>query len=170
MIKKKITEEFLVDIGFEKQIVFDGCYYYDYTFINKPYCDLGLTGSLLTTGIVVRLFPYGEWFQYHYQHEVIRLINAIKNKPMNMKVENMESSNGNKVANQFVITTDEGQMFQSYNSNIAFLPSDGGKVVIGKNWDYSNTTGKYRNLFLGETKKQTQAKIDSGEYIYDENL
>ena len=32
-------------------------------------------------------------------------------------------------------------------------------------WDYSKTTGKYRNQFLGETKKETQAKIDSGEYI-----
>ena len=32
-------------------------------------------------------------------------------------------------------------------------------------WDYSSTTGRYRNKFLGETKKETQAKIDSGEYI-----
>jgi hypothetical protein len=27
------------------------------------------------------------------------------------------------------------------------------------------TTGKYRNQFLGETKKDTEAKIKSGEYI-----
>ena len=32
-------------------------------------------------------------------------------------------------------------------------------------WDYSVTTGKYRNQFLGETKAETQKKIDSGEYI-----
>jgi hypothetical protein len=31
-------------------------------------------------------------------------------------------------------------------------------------WDYSQTTGKYRNQFLGETKKETEAKIASGEY------
>jgi hypothetical protein len=32
-------------------------------------------------------------------------------------------------------------------------------------WDYSKTTGKYRNLFLGETKSETEKKIKSGEYI-----
>ncbi len=33
-----------------------------------------------------------------------------------------------------------------------------------KYWDYSATTGKHRNAFLGETKAETQAKINSGEY------
>jgi hypothetical protein len=33
------------------------------------------------------------------------------------------------------------------------------------NWDYSVTTGKYRNIFLEETKKETQKKIDQGIYI-----
>jgi hypothetical protein len=32
------------------------------------------------------------------------------------------------------------------------------------NWEYSVTTGKYRNQFLMETKKETEAKIKSGEY------
>ena len=32
-------------------------------------------------------------------------------------------------------------------------------------WNYSVTTGKYRNLFLGENRKQTERKIKSGEYI-----
>jgi hypothetical protein len=41
-----------------------------------------------------------------------------------------------------------------------------GQIYLDRNkWDYSTTTGKYRNQFLGETKKETQAKIDSGEYI-----
>ena len=81
-----------------------------------------------------------------------------------VKVRNMKSSNGNSVANQFVIKTDDATYFQSYNSVIA-------KRMIGVvyldeyYWDYSVTTGKYRNMFLGETKKETQAKIDSGEYI-----
>lgn len=89
---------------------------------------------------------------------------------MKLKVENMTSSNGNNVPNQFIITLDNGRMFQSYNSNIAFIPCDGGKIVLGRNWDYSKTTGKYRNMFLGETKKETLAKLQSGEYILDENL
>ena len=31
-------------------------------------------------------------------------------------------------------------------------------------WDYSSTTGKYRNQFLGEKKAETLKKIRSGEY------
>ena len=38
-------------------------------------------------------------------------------------------------------------------------------AYLDKNkWDYSTTTGKYRNQFLGETKKETEKKIESGEY------
>ena len=36
-----------------------------------------------------------------------------------MKVQNMTSSRGNKVANQFIIYTESGSVFQSYNSIIA---------------------------------------------------
>jgi hypothetical protein len=33
-------------------------------------------------------------------------------------------------------------------------------VYLDENkWDYSVTTGKYRNIFLGETRKETQKKI-----------
>lgn len=41
-------------------------------------------------------------------------------------------------------------------------------IVLDRDtWDYSTTTGKYRNQFLGESKKETQAKIDSGVYKLD---
>jgi len=83
-----------------------------------------------------------------------------------MKVENLESNRGNKIANQFEITASNGRYFQSYSSMIVFIPNDGGKVQLDeKHWDYSKTTGKYRNLFLGEDKKTTEAKIRSGEYL-----
>ena len=94
----------------------------------------------------------------------------------------MTSSKGNKVANQFIVNdatikhvspngTDNfltGTMFQSYNSNIVFIPAPafGKEVLLDRTyWDYSVTTGKYRNMFLGETKAETQKKIDNGEYI-----
>ena len=87
-----------------------------------------------------------------------------------MKVENMTSPQGNKVTNQFIITDimlDTGKTvvyFQSYDSIIA--RKEGGDTILDKyKWDYSKTTGKYRNQFLGETKAETQKKIDSGEYI-----
>ena len=55
-----------------------------------------------------------------------------------MKVRNMTSSSGNEVANQFIIETDKGELFQSYNSAIAFIPNDSSeKIRLGKNWDYS---------------------------------
>ena len=81
-----------------------------------------------------------------------------------MKVENMTSNNGNKIANQFIIDDDNGNtFFQSYNSIIVKRNFDG--VTLDKNyWDYSVTTGKYRNLFLNETKKETEAKIKAGLY------
>ena len=80
-----------------------------------------------------------------------------------MKVQNMTSNNGNKIANQFIITDGNKQTFQSYNSVIAV--KEGRKVVLDSYyWDYSKTTSKYRNIFLGETTKETEAKINSGEY------
>ena len=86
-----------------------------------------------------------------------------------MKVENIESSKGNKIANQFVITDDkQNEYFQSYNSMIVKKDYENDQVKIfldQKYWNYSNTTGKYRNIFLGETIKDTKAKIKSGEYI-----
>lgn len=83
---------------------------------------------------------------------------------MKTKVKNMMSRNYNHIANQFEITTPEGVYFQSYQSVIVFIPHNG-KTQLDKNkWDYSVTTGKYRNQFLGESKKETEDKIKSGEY------
>ena len=84
---------------------------------------------------------------------------------MTAKVRQMTSnSSGNPVANQFVIYTDEGTYFQSYNSVIAFRDNER-KITLDKYyWDYSRTTGKYRNEFLGEYIADTRAKIESGEY------
>ena len=95
---------------------------------------------------------------------------ALNTKYIIMKVQNMISSKGNSVPNQFIVRTDKGKMFQSYNSNIAFIPRNGDKISLGIDWDYSKTTGKYRNIFLGETKKETEAKIISGVYVVDNNL
>ena len=80
-----------------------------------------------------------------------------------MKVENMTSARGNKVANQFIINSEEGCYFQSYNSIIVKI--EGREVYLDEYyWDYSVTTGKYRNDFLGEGIAETRAKIKSGEY------
>jgi hypothetical protein len=81
-----------------------------------------------------------------------------------VKVENMQSPNGNDVPNQFLIYTDECVYFQSYSSVIAFKPKEG-KIKLDENkWDYSKTTGKYLNIFLRENKAEIQRKIDNGLY------
>lgn len=75
-----------------------------------------------------------------------------------MKISNFESKNGNKVPNQFIIHTPEFTLFQSYNSTIIKTTFEDGKRVVYLDeyfWDYSKTTGKYRNQFLGEDKKTT---------------
>jgi hypothetical protein len=55
--------------------------------------------------------------------------------------------------NQIVCITNEGTFFQSYNSVIAIRKNDGSIELDENYWDYSKTTGKYRNKFLGEDEK-----------------
>jgi len=81
-----------------------------------------------------------------------------------MKVQNMQSAQGNDIANQFIITDGNKETFQSYQSIIAI--NEGGKITLDENkWDYSVTTGKYRNKFLGEGIAITRKKIQAGEYV-----
>ena len=81
-----------------------------------------------------------------------------------MKVENITSARGNTVPNQFIITDNGDEYFQSYRSIIAKRSK--GKIYLDDYyWDYSVTTGKYRNEFLGEGIAETRKKIASGEYI-----
>ena len=96
------------------------------------------------------------------------------------KVKPLVGRTGKPVANQYVIEDDQGNTyFQSYKSIIAKIPdlhnttaftkndlnSDRFQIVLDKKyWNYSMTTSKYRNQFLNETTKETQSKINSGEY------
>jgi len=95
-----------------------------------------------------------------------------------MRVENFKNRDGRPVANQFLIFEDENPTsgnavvyFQSYETVIAkrdkFRAGEAKRQIWldRDGWDYSTTTGKYRNQFLDETKKETEKKIKSGEYI-----
>ena len=83
-----------------------------------------------------------------------------------MKVENMVSSNGNKVPNQFWITDNNADYFQSYKSMIA--KREDGIITLDCNyWDYSVTTSKYRNKFLGRTSKEIKQGIKDGSLLLD---
>ena len=79
-----------------------------------------------------------------------------------MKVENMTSNNGNKIANQFIIydTDNNYTYFQSYNSIIIQKIENECFIYLDeKYWNYSKTTSKYRNKFLNMTTKEIENAI-----------
>ena len=86
----------------------------------------------------------------------------------NFKVQNV-NNNGREVPNQFEIFYGENnkhKIFQSYNSLI--IKWENGIIVeVGKNWDYSKTTSKYRNLLTGMNKKSFEKKLNEG-FEWDE--
>jgi hypothetical protein len=82
---------------------------------------------------------------------------------LKIRVENMESRNGNKVPNQFVINAGSTEYFQSYNTVIVARNSEG-TFLDSDAWNYSRTTSKYRSEFLGESTKETEKKIKNGTY------
>ena len=93
-------------------------------------------------------------------------INQLTNGVNNMQVIQMHSPKSyNPVANQYKIHDNFGNtFFQSYRSLIAKITATG-QIFLDKNyWDYSRTTGKYRNIFLSETMAETKKRIKSGEY------
>lgn len=68
-----------------------------------------------------------------------------------IRVQNLKSTRtGEKVANQFLIIneTDNTETFQSYDSTIAIVDWNEKTIKIGNDWNYSTTTGKYRNVFF----------------------
>lgn len=75
-----------------------------------------------------------------------------------MRVSNMKSANGNKVANQFVIENGNTLTFQSYDSEILNVNVPNRTLVIHPDWNYSRTTAKYRNMFLADLGIQLSTK------------
>lgn len=94
-------------------------------------------------------------------------------------VRNINSSrSGRAVANQFVITTNEGTYFQSYNSVIAKVDKEG-RLTLSHLWDYSVTTSKYLYQFIKEywcrdyysiNKKWVAEKLKEGEILYQDTI
>ena len=81
-----------------------------------------------------------------------------------ISVRNMISPKGNFIPNQFKIWNGDGRYFQSYNSIIAFIDHNGNVFLDEYYWDYSRTTSKYRNLFLGEGTETIKHFVKTGKY------
>jgi hypothetical protein len=74
-----------------------------------------------------------------------------------------------EVKNQFIITSDKGEMFQSYDSPICLVDNNK-EVHLSDHWDYSRTTMKYLGRFLGMDSKEIRASVKSGEFKMDLSL
>ena len=89
-------------------------------------------------------------------------------------VETMTSRSGNPIPNQVILTESIGRTFVSYGSKIVFMSktkdSDGLPIHIILDetyWDYSKTTGKYRNEFMGMGVQKVRDYIKSGRIRLD---
>lgn len=81
-------------------------------------------------------------------------------------VKNMVGNFGHVVRNQFIINTEDGTFFQSYDTIIAWITNEGKVILDERSWNCSKTTGKYRNNFLGEDINATRNRIESGAYQF----
>lgn len=89
-----------------------------------------------------------------------------------MRTSNLTSPrSGKPVANQFVISAEDGRYFQSYNTIIVKVVTMCGGEGVGfynqlyldeNYWNYSRTTSKYRNQFTGLSTKETEQGIKDG--------
>lgn len=85
--------------------------------------------------------------------------------------------------NQFVIVEDEGRVltFKSYKSRCCSVNNERKTIILGRDWDYSNTTLRHLyefiDMFVPCLHRKTYiekcikaGKIGKYELIYDENM
>ena len=87
-----------------------------------------------------------------------------------LRVQNVYN-NGREVSNQFEIFYEENnkhyKIFQSYESMI--IKWENSIIIeVGGDWDYSRTTGLYRNILTKTTKKEFE-KMLRNNFIYNED-
>ena len=87
------------------------------------------------------------------------------------KIKFIIGRSGRSVRNHWLIDIGYGVALQSYNSIVAFRFTENcgkfkrGDVLLDRGtWDCSQTTARYRRLFLEEGIVATREKIKTGEY------
>ena len=65
-----------------------------------------------------------------------------------IKIAQLINDRNNGANNQFVVETDKGKYFQSYDTIIAFVPNNSDDIVLSEDWEYSKTTSKHLYIFL----------------------
>ena len=71
---------------------------------------------------------------------------------------------GNPSKDQVIRHESAYSEFVSYGTTIARKFTDGSIQLDENYWDYSATTGNYRNKFLGEGIADTRKAIERGDY------
>lgn len=85
--------------------------------------------------------------------------------PDTIKVRRVIGYSDVPVHNHWIITTTAGEYLQSYGSIVAFKGP--GIILLDRRfWNYSQTTGRYRRLFLGEGKAETTKKLLTKKYRF----
>lgn len=79
-------------------------------------------------------------------------------------VKNAPSRNGENTApNQFIISFENGRVFQSYSSLVAAKID--GQLYLGEDHDYSVTTSRFLKEWTGMTAKERRDGLAKGWYI-----
>ena len=65
-----------------------------------------------------------------------------------IRISQLINDRNNGANNQFVVVTDKGTYFQSYDTIIAFVPNNSDDIVLSEDWEYSKTTSKHLYIFL----------------------
>ena len=85
-----------------------------------------------------------------------------------VSVRSMTSNSGNTNPNHQIITEPHGEVMVSYGTKICFMSFDSNKegkkrIILDENyWDYSTTTGRFRNQFLGMGIQECREGIKDG--------
>lgn len=79
-----------------------------------------------------------------------------------MKIENMTSTRGSKVANQFKLHLNNFVAFQSYKTLISVYDIKNDTMYTDKDF-YSITTSKYKNLFNDEFSPLAIIEVENEE-------
>jgi hypothetical protein len=85
-----------------------------------------------------------------------------------VSVRPMTSRGGSELANQQILSDPAGETFVSYGTKIAYRShkrynNGEPRIVLDKDyWDYSRTTSKYRNEFLGFGIDECRRRISDG--------
>ena len=107
----------------------------------------------------------------NFKYSIMNYINKERELVImkDLKVQNVYN-NGKEVPNQFEIFYEENnkyyKIFQSYSSMI--IKWENKKIIeVGGDWEYSKTTGKYRNILTGMDKKAFE-KMLKNEFTFNE--